>query len=148
MLALIVEHQAGIPLLMQPLSGNSNDGKVFGQVVSDHIVQLHTTYSPTYLVADSALYNADNLHKLAETNIKWITRVPATLTEAQEVLAQAQPETMASLPGGDRYAVAASSYGGVAQRWVLFYSEHRQPQAQRTVDTQWRKQSAQDVRGR
>jgi transposase len=40
----------------------------------------------------------------------------------------------------------ASSYGGVAQRWVLFDSDHRQPQAQRTVDKQWRKQSDQDVR--
>ena len=146
MLALIVEHQAGIPLLMQPLSGNSSDGKVFGQVVSDHVAHLQTTYSPTYLVADSALYNADNLQKLAETSLTWITRVPATLTEAQEVLAQAQPETMASLPNGYRYAVVASSYGGVAQRWVLFYSEHRQPQAQRTVDKQWRQQSEQEVR--
>jgi transposase len=64
------------------------------------------------------------------------------LTEAQEVLAQAQPETMPSLAEGYRYAVVASSYGGVAQRWVLIYSEQRQPQAQRTVDTQWRRQSA------
>ena len=145
MWALIVEHQAGIPLLMKPRSGNSRDGKVFGQVVSDHIAQLQTTYRPTYLGADSALYNADNLQKLADTSLKWITRVPATLTEAQEGLAQAQPETMTVLPDGYRYAVVASSYGGVAQRWVLFYSEHRQPQAQRTVDTQWRKQSAQEV---
>ncbi len=146
MLALIVEHQAGIPLLMKPLSGNSSDGKVFGQVISDHIAQLQTTYNPTYLVADSALYNAENLQKLADTSLKWITRVPATLTEAQEVLAQAQPETMASLPAGYRYAGVASSYGGVAQRWILFYSEHRQPQAQRTVDKQWRKQSDQEGR--
>jgi transposase len=144
MLALIVEHQAGIPLLLKPLSGHSRDGKVFGQVVSDHMAQLQTTYSPTSLVADSALYNADNLHKLADTSRKWSTRVPATLTEAQEVLAQAQPATMAALPDGYRYAVVASSYGGVAQRWVLFYADHRQPQAQRTVDKQWRKQSAQE----
>ena len=60
--------------------------------------------NPTYLVADSALYSAENLHKLAETSLKWITRVPATLTEAQEVLAQAQPETMAALTEGYRYA--------------------------------------------
>jgi transposase len=53
---------------------------------------------------------------------------------------------MAALPNGSRYAVVASSYGGVAPRWVLFYSEHRQPQAQRTVDTPWRQQSAQEVR--
>jgi transposase len=146
MLELVVEHQAGIPVLMKPLSGNSNDTKEFGQVVSDHIAQLHTTYSPTYLVADSALYSADNLHKLANTSLKWITRVPATLTEAQEVLAQAQPETMASLSDGYRYAVVASHYGGVSQRWVLIYSEHRQAQAQRTVDKQWRTQSDQEVK--
>ena len=146
MLELVVEHQAGIPVLMKPLSGNSSDGKAFGQVVSAHIAQLQTTYSPTYLVADSALYNAENLQKLADTSLKWITRVPVTLTEAQAVLAQAQPETMAALPDGYRYAVVASHYGGVAQRWVLIYSEHRQPQAQRTVDKQWRKQSDQEVK--
>ena len=145
MLELVVEHQASIPLLMKPLSGNSSDSKVFGQVVSDHIAQLHTPSRSTYLVADSALYNAENLHKLADTRLKWITRVPATLREAQEVLAQARPATMASLSEGYRYAVVASSYGGVAQRWVLIYSEHRQPQAQRTVDKQWRQQSDQEV---
>jgi transposase len=145
MLELVVEHQAGIPVLMKPLSGNSPDGKAFGQIVSDHIAQLHTTCPSTYLVADSALYSADNLQKLAETSLKWITRVPATLTEAQELLAQAQPEVMPSLAEGYRYAVVASSYGGVAQRWVLIYSEHRQPQAQRTVDKQWRRQSEREV---
>src|SRR4029434_9735388 len=68
-----------------------------------------------------------------------------TLTEAQEVLAQAQPATMPSLAEGYRYAVVASSYGGVAQRWVLIYSEQRQPQAHRTVDKQWRRQSDREV---
>lgn len=145
MLELVVEHQAGIPVLMKPLSGNRNDSKAFGQVVSDHMAQLHTTFNPTSLVADSALYSAENLQKLAETSLKWITRVPATLSEAQEVLAQARPATMAALSEGYRYAVVASSYGGVAQRWVLIYSEQRQPQAQRTVDTQWRTQSDQEV---
>jgi transposase len=145
MLELVVEHQAGIPVLMQPLSGNSHDGKAFGQVVSDHIAQLRTTCPSAYLVADSALYSADNLQKLADTRLKWITRVPATLTEAQEVLAQAQPATMPALAEGYRYAVVASSYGGVAQRWVLIYSEQRQPQAQHTIDKQWRRQSDHEV---
>src|SRR5207245_6216127 len=45
-----------------------------------------------------------------------------------------------------RYHVVPSSYGGVAQRWVLIYSEPRQPQAQRTVDKQWRQQSAHEVK--
>ena len=37
MLELIVEHQAGIPVLMKPLSGNSSDGKAFGHIVHEHI---------------------------------------------------------------------------------------------------------------
>ena len=144
MLELVVEHQAGIPVLMQPLSGNSSDSKAFGQVVSDPIAPLSTTANPTDLVAASALYSAENLQKLAETNRKWITRVPATLSEAQEVLAPAQPATMPPLPDGYRARRRRSTYGGMAQRWVLIYAEQRQPQAQRTVDTQWRKQSEQE----
>ena len=31
MLEFVVERQAGIPVLMKPLSGNSHDGKAFGQ---------------------------------------------------------------------------------------------------------------------
>jgi transposase len=146
MLDLIVEHQASIPVLMKPLSGNSSDVHDFGQVITDHIAQLQITYGLTFLVADSALYSAENLQKLAETNLKWITRVPATLHEAQAVLAQADPQTMAPLTEGYRYHVVRSSYGGIEQRWVLLYSEHRQAQAQRTVDTQWRTQSDQEVK--
>ena len=79
-------------------------------------------------------------------SLKWITRVPATLSEAQAVLAQRDPQTMAPLTEGYRYRELPSTYGGVAQRWVLIYSEQRQPQAQRTVDKQWRKQSDQEVK--
>jgi transposase len=39
MLELIVEHQAGIPVLMTPLSGNSSDPQAFGQVIQAHINQ-------------------------------------------------------------------------------------------------------------
>jgi transposase len=53
---------------------------------------------------------------------------------------------MAPLAEGYRYHVVPSSYGGVAQRWVRIHSEPRQPQAQRTVDKQWLKQSAQEVK--
>jgi transposase len=145
LLELVVEHQAGMPVLRQPLSGNRSESKAFGQVVSDHMAQLHTPFSSTSLVADRARSSAENLHKLAETSLTWIPRGPATLTEAQEVLAQAQPATLASLREGYRYAVVASRYGGVAQRWGLLSSEQRQPQAQRTVAKQWRQQSDQAV---
>jgi transposase len=68
------------------------------------------------------------------------------LTEAQEILAQAQPAAMPPLQEGYRARSMLSTYGGVAQRWVLIYSEQRQLQAQRTVDKPWRKQSDQEVK--
>ena len=141
MLDLIVEHQAGIPVLMKPLSGHTSDRRDFGQVVTAHVQQLQATYGTTYLVADSALYSAENLQKLADTGTTWITRVPATLTEAQHALEQASPEAMIPLKEGYRYHVRASTYGGVAQRWVLISSEHRRAQARRTVDKHWCQQS-------
>jgi transposase len=146
MLEMIVEHQAGIPILMKPLSGNSSDGQEFGHVIKEHIAQLHTTYGTTYLVADSALYSAENLQQLAKTQIKWITRVPATLSDAQAALAQAAPQAMQPLTEGYRYHALTSTYGGVEQRWLLIASEPRQPQARRTVDKQLLKHSAQEVK--
>jgi transposase len=47
---------------------------------------------------------------------------------------------------GYRYHVWTSTYGGVEQRWVLIYSESRQPQAKRTVAKQLLKRSAQEVK--
>jgi transposase len=131
---------------MQPLSGHTSAGKTCGHVVKEYVTQLQTTSGTTYLVADSALYNADNLQQLAETTVKWMTRVPATLGEAQAALAQAAPSPMPLLTEGYRDQVLHSTYGGVAQRWLLLASEHRYAQAQRTVDKHLRQQSDQEVK--
>jgi transposase len=139
-LELMVEHQAGIPLLMTPLSGNSSDAQDVGEAIRAHLQQLHTTDGLTYLVADRALYSDANLQKLAQTHMKWMTRVPTTVSAAQAILAQADPQSLASLTAGYRYHEFPANYGGIEQRWVLIYSERRQAQARRTVHKQWRQQ--------
>ncbi len=58
MLQLVVEHQAGMPVLMKPLRSNRSDSKAFGQVISDPSAQLHTTSSPPCLVAECPMYSA------------------------------------------------------------------------------------------
>ena len=95
-------------------------------------------------MADSALYSEHNLTTLAQTALKWITRVPATVHEAQAVLSHADPLAMAPLQEGYHSQALTSTYAGVAQRWLLISSEPRQPQAQRTVDKQLRTQSDQE----
>jgi transposase len=142
---LMVEHHAGSPLLMPPRSGHSSDAKDVGAVVRRHGNRFPTTYGLTYLVADSALYNEANLDRLAQTQMKWITRVPAPLSDAQAALAHADPQTMASLQAGYRDHELTSVDGGVEQRWGLIFAEHRQTQAQRSVDKQLRTQSDQEV---
>jgi transposase len=144
MLELMVEHQAGIPLLMKPLSGNSSDTVEFGRVVDDHISELCRADTPLYLVADSALYSAENLRKLDQGKVKWITRVPATLNEVQAHLAQPALETMTELTDGYRFREVSSNFGGVAQRWLVIYSEARQKRLKASVDTQLLRQSDQE----
>jgi transposase len=97
-------------------------------------------------VADSALDSEDNLANLSQTPMKWLTRVPSTVSEAQAAREQVNPQTMMPLSKGYRCQMLHSTYGSVAPRWALIYSELRQPQAQRTVDRQGRKQSDQDLK--
>jgi len=141
-LDLMVEHQAGLPLLLKPLSGQSRDVQHVGQIVTEPLKPLQTPSGPPSRVADSALESAANLQKLGETGLKGITRVPATVTEAQDALAHADPETMEPLGEDSRDHRLASTYGGVAQRGRLCSAAPRRPQAQRRVDTRWRKQRA------
>jgi transposase len=143
-LELIVAPQAGSPVLMKPRSGNSREAHDVGEVIRTHGQPVHITDGLTYVVADSAIYRAANLQKRAPTPMPWITRVPATFTEAPAALAHVDPQAMAPLSEHDRYGELPSSDGGVPQRWVLLYSERRQTQAQRPVDTGWRKQSDQE----
>jgi transposase len=146
MLDLIVEHQAGIPLLMQPRRGHTRDATDVGDLGTAHLARLHTTYGTSDLVADSALYRAGNLQKLAHTGSRWITRVPATLTAAQNALVPATPTPMLPLREGYHSQALASTSGGVAQRWLLLYSEPRRPQAQRTVDKHLRQPRTDEVK--
>jgi transposase len=95
-----MEHQAGMPVLMQPLSGTSRDVNAFGQVGRAHIAPWPTTDGTTDLVADRALYREANLQPVANTQLKWRTRVPAPWSAAQAGLSQADPPTMTPLADG------------------------------------------------
>jgi transposase len=67
---------------MKPLSGPNRDMKAFGQVVSDPMAQGQPTFGTTDLIADSGLSSDANLQQLAKTQLTWITRAPATLSDA------------------------------------------------------------------
>ncbi|WP_339134253.1 MAG: IS1634 family transposase [Candidatus Electrothrix sp. GW3-4] len=130
-LQLICERQAGIPLLMKPLSGNSSDKTDFRETVQAHIDQMKNDFSLEYLVADSALYTAQTLKELSM--ILWISRVPETLNLSQEII----HEVASNLMQDPEKAASRSLgvvYGDVRQRWLVVYSPEAYQRGRKTVN--------------
>lgn len=144
MLNLIVEQRAGLPLLMQPLSGNSADTKSFGHLIEAHIDRLNITHQVEYWVADSALYSEANLQTLAAHRGYWVTRVPETLRLAKQQVAEVG--TPEDLVPGYRYRRVEVEYGGVRQRWLVITSVQALQRAVPTVERQLSKVAKQELK--
>lgn len=143
MLDLMTEHQAGLPLFMKPLDGNSEDKAQFKQGVEAPLDQLREATAIEYLVADSALYTEATLKSLGAR--KWITRVPVTLKEAQAVIKNTASETMTRLDERYRYQGLRSTYAGIDQRWLRVESKPAHKRALKTVNRQVLKASEQEA---
>lgn len=137
-LQLISEHQAGIPLWMDALSGNSSDKASFRQTLNAHLGQLREGVGLSLIVADSALYTAKTLQDLGD--FPWITRVPETIGGTRELILAASGEWLETRPER-AYTVLCSSYGGVKQRWLVVYTQAAHGRAEQTVNKQHLKQS-------
>jgi transposase len=137
-LQLISEHQAGIPLWMNALSGNSSDKESFRQTLNAHLKQLHDGVGLSLIVADSALYTAKTLQDLGD--FPWITRVPETIGGTRELILAVSGEWMEMRPER-AYTVLGSTYGGIKQRWLVVYTQAAHGRAEQTVNKQHLKQS-------
>src|ERR687892_989962 len=140
---LIADNPAGIPLWMEPLSGNSSDKSSFRATVKAQVGPLKRDYQLEYLVADSALYTAETLPILHE--LCWITRVPETLKEARQAIEVAAPVLRESLDKMS-YQRLESAYAGVKQRWVVVYSPEAYQRAIKRVDRHCLKQSTAELK--
>ena len=138
-LQLICERQAGIPLLMQSLSGNNSDKESFREMVVNFTEQMSVDFGIEYLIADSALYTAETLSSI--NTLLWISRVPETLNLACEIIDVVAPGLMRD-PTQMAFRRFEVEYGGVRQRWVVVFSPEAYQRARKTVDKQCHKQSA------
>ncbi|NEX23075.1 IS1634 family transposase, partial [Thiorhodococcus mannitoliphagus] len=107
-LQLLCERQAGIPLLMEALSGNSSDKTAFRETVSTYMEQLQGAVGLEILIADSALYTRETLQELSAQ--AWISRVPETLTLARELIHAVAPALMDD-PTQAAWRTLGTSYG-------------------------------------
>lgn len=86
-------------------------------------------------VADSALYTKDNL-KVLDT-LRWISRVPLTIAQAQELVNELKSEEFVSCElEGYRIAQRDSNYAGIEQRWVIVESLSRAQADIKQLDNQ------------
>jgi transposase len=128
---------------MQPLNGNSEDKAPFKQGVEAHLEPLLQATPLEYRVAESALYTQATLQSLGAR--KWITRVPATLKEAQRVLAATPSEPMNVLDEDYRYRELVSTYAGIEQRGWLIESTPARQRALKIVNHQVLKGSGKEA---
>jgi len=138
-LQLICEGQAGIPLLMEPLNGNNSDKDSFRQTIQNHIGQLNHDFNLEYIVADSALYVSETLAEM--NDFFWISRIPETLTNAQELIKNIAPDLMAN-PSVMSWRALGSNFAGVNQRWLVIFSPKAHQRGLKSVNKHCLKQSS------
>ena len=119
----LVTTQHGIPVFMEPLSGNASDKKSLLQSIQAVRANLITD-DIIYHMADSAFYTNHNISTLGQYCF-WISHVPETIKEAKILCKQDVNWT----PSNDTrytYFAHASSYGNIDQTWIMFHSIEQQ----------------------
>jgi transposase len=119
MMNLICVGDGDIPVLMEIASGNQSDKTRFAGLFQEFSKQW--TFEGL-CVADGALYSADNI--TAMTGLKWLTRVPLTMSAAATLVDEVVELAPSDIKG---YTLkeSRSEYAGVQQRWFLIESEQR-----------------------
>jgi transposase len=121
MIDTICSGDGDVPLYLRVADGNEADAVGFGKVVAQYRQQWQFD---GMMVADAALYTAENLQQLA--GLKWISRVPLTLELAQAVIRQVTPVgDWEELPQGYRLIELCTTYAQIEQRWIVVESDRR-----------------------
>lgn len=118
---MISDNQAGIPIHMESLDGNSADKTTFHNTVHNFIKQLQNTHDFEYLVMDSAGYTSKTINECGD-EVKWISRVPHVINEAKALITL-DKSLFTPLSEGYSYMPKTITYGGVEQRWLVVFSK-------------------------
>ncbi|MDO8841838.1 IS1634 family transposase [Methanocalculus sp.] len=138
----LTTNQHGVPVFMEPLSGNASDKKSLLrsiQAVRENLV----TDQRIYHIADSAFYTKPNLQTLG-TQCFWISHVPHTIGDAKALI---QQDSVPWLPCTDeRYHSHElhSEYADVPQKWVMYHSRDQQIRSEKKFDERVKKQCKKD----
>ena len=131
-LELGVSQDGGVPFVSKSWDGNTSDTQVFQERAEALMSAFKDTPSPRYLVADAKLSCEDNAVQLAK--LGFITRIPATLKLVSQAIGQAlQWDTWQPFDDNMRYQPLALCHYGMAQRWLVVYSQAALERAEATL---------------
>lgn len=136
MIYLMSSQDGDVPLLAKTVAGNSSDKALFQERLKELQKQIREG-EDAYFIADSALYTQKTITTISES-MKWITRVPETLSEAKKLVQYADP--LEELETGYSGKEFVSEYGEVQQRWLLVYSEQAYLRESKTLEKQIQKE--------
>ncbi|HEY1391689.1 MAG TPA: IS1634 family transposase [Ktedonobacterales bacterium] len=133
MVALATTREGDVPLYCQALDGNASDKVSLVAAVEALAAQVRSAdeEAPIF-VADSGLYSAANVARLAGAGVRWISRVPDTSADARAALAVADAAWQQE---GDLFwASAAQAPHG--ERWVVVRTAQGEERARKTLERQ------------
>jgi len=132
-LALMVSQDAGVPLMSKSWDGNASDTHIFQERVQALLASFQGSPTPRYLVADAKLYSEDTAAHLQK--LGFITRIPGTLKLVTQVIRQALTwNTWQRFDETTHYQPIELCHYGMAQRWLVVWSQASLERAQGSVN--------------
>jgi transposase len=129
----MVSQDAGVPLMSKSWDGNASDTQIFQERAQALLATFQGSPTPRYLVADAKLYSEDNAANLQK--LGFITRIPGTLKLVTQVIGQALTwNTWQRLDETTRYQPIELCHYGMAQRWLVVWSQASLERAQASVN--------------
>ena len=125
-LSMVMNNKLNIPIFIESLAGNSSDKKSLQETIErvEKFTSNIDLEKPFTWIADSALYNKNRL--LKTNNFVWLTRIPNTLADSKKFLSTPYSSLEWQKTESDyEYTEKASNYGGVKQKWLMYYSPQK-----------------------
>src|SRR5256712_2428825 len=132
-LELMVSQDGGVPLMSKSWDGNASDTQIFQARAQALMATFKGSPTPRYLVADAKLYNEENAAHLKQ--LGFITRIPGTLKLVSQVISQALTwDRWCVLDEAARYQPIELCHFGMAQRWLVVWSQASRERAEARVN--------------
>jgi transposase len=129
---LMVSQDGGVPLQMKTWSGNESDTAIFRERTQALVEQFSKSELARYLIADSKLYDSGNAPHLSR--LRFITRIPSTLKQEREVIAEALlSDNWQCIDDDHRYLCKVLTHYDMKQRWLVVQSKGALMRAEKTI---------------